>query len=83
MGLVLQDDGWRIPDENKPDRRIFDRLVEQFGIEPERTVFIGDSPVNIDAGCAAEFASIPAEPHSIDYLEPPSEGFFHPNRPRA
>jgi 2-haloacid dehalogenase len=34
---------------NKPDRRIFDHLVEQFDIEPERTVFIDDSPVNIDA----------------------------------
>jgi 2-haloacid dehalogenase len=34
---------------NKPDRRIFDHLVEQFDIEPERTVFIDDSPANIDA----------------------------------
>jgi 2-haloacid dehalogenase len=34
---------------NKPDRRIFDHLVEQFDIEPEEAVFVDDSPANIDA----------------------------------
>ena len=34
---------------NKPDRQIFDHLLEQFDIEPERTLFIDDSAVNIDA----------------------------------
>jgi 2-haloacid dehalogenase len=43
---------------NKPDRRIFDHLVEQFDIEPERTVFIDDSPVNIDAARGLGFRVI-------------------------
>jgi 2-haloacid dehalogenase len=34
---------------NKPDRRIFEHLLEQFDIEPEPTLFIDDSPANIDA----------------------------------
>lgn len=34
---------------NKPDRQIFDHLSKQFDIEPERTLFIDDSAVNIDA----------------------------------
>ena len=34
---------------NKPDQRIFDHLLEQFDIEPGRTVFVDDSPANIDA----------------------------------
>lgn len=43
---------------NKPDRRIFDHLVEQFDIEPERTVFIDDSPLNIDAARGLGFRVI-------------------------
>ena len=43
---------------NKPDRRIFDHLVEQFDIEPERTVFIDDSPANIDAARGLGFRVI-------------------------
>ena len=43
---------------NKPERRIFDYLVEQFDIEPEGTLFIDDSPTNIDAARALGFRVI-------------------------
>lgn len=43
---------------SKPDRRIFDHLAEQFGIEPHATVFIDDSPANIEAATALRFRAI-------------------------
>jgi 2-haloacid dehalogenase len=33
----------------KPDRRIFELVVERFGVDPSRTVFIDDKDVNVDA----------------------------------
>jgi 2-haloacid dehalogenase len=43
---------------NKPDRRIFEHLAEQFGIEAAATVFIDDAPANIDAATALGFCAI-------------------------
>ena len=43
---------------NKPDRRIFDHLAEQFEIEPEAAVFIDDSSANIDAARGLGFRVI-------------------------
>ena len=43
---------------NKPERRIFDHLTEQFGIEPAATLFIDDSSTNIDAAKALGFCAI-------------------------
>ena len=43
---------------NKPDRRIFDHLAEQFGIEPAATLFIDDSSANVDAAKALGFRAI-------------------------
>jgi 2-haloacid dehalogenase len=43
---------------NKPDRRIFERLVERFGIEPGASLLIDDSPANIDAARALGFGAI-------------------------
>ena len=43
---------------NKPDRRIFDHLAEQFGIEPTEAVFIDDSSANVDAAKALGFRAI-------------------------
>jgi 2-haloacid dehalogenase len=43
---------------NKPDRRIFEHLVEQFGIEPEEAVFVDDSAANIDAATDLGFCAI-------------------------
>jgi 2-haloacid dehalogenase len=43
---------------SKPDRRIFEHLAERFGIEPAATVFIDDSPANIDAAAALAFRAI-------------------------
>jgi 2-haloacid dehalogenase len=43
---------------NKPDRRIFDHLAEQFEIEPEAALFIDDSPANIDAARGLGFRVI-------------------------
>lgn len=36
----------------KPDHRIFRLLVERFALEPDRTLFVDDSDVNVDAARA-------------------------------
>jgi 2-haloacid dehalogenase len=43
---------------NKPDRRIFERLAEQFGFEPAAAVFIDDSSANVDVATALGFHAI-------------------------
>ncbi len=43
---------------NKPDRRIFEHLVEQFGIEPAAALFIDDSSANVHAARALGFRTI-------------------------
>src|SRR4029453_7784892 len=43
---------------NKPDRRIFEHLIEQFGIEPAAALFIDDSSANVDAATALGFRAI-------------------------
>jgi 2-haloacid dehalogenase len=43
---------------NKPDRRIFDYLIEQFAIEPQEALFIDDSSANVDAAKALGFHAI-------------------------
>ena len=43
---------------NKPDRRIFDHLAGQFGIEPAATLFVDDSSANVDAAKALGFRAI-------------------------
>ena len=43
---------------NKPDRRIFEHLVERFGIEPAAALFIDDSSANVNAATAMGFRAI-------------------------
>src|SRR5262245_26194655 len=43
---------------NKPDRRIFEHLIERFAIEPEQAVFVDDSAANIDAATDLGFCTI-------------------------
>jgi 2-haloacid dehalogenase len=43
---------------NKPDRRIFDRFIKQFGIEPEAAVFVDDSPANVEVAAGLGFRAI-------------------------
>ena len=43
---------------NKPDRRIFDHLAEQFGIEPTAALFIDDSSANVEAAKALGFGTV-------------------------
>jgi 2-haloacid dehalogenase len=43
---------------NKPDRRIFEHLIEQFGIEPAAALFIDDSSANVDAATALGFQAV-------------------------
>jgi 2-haloacid dehalogenase len=43
---------------NKPDRRIFEHLVERFEIQPAATVFIDDSAANLAAAAALGFRPI-------------------------
>jgi 2-haloacid dehalogenase len=43
---------------NKPDRRIFEHLIERFEIEPAATVFIDDSEANLVTAMALGFRAI-------------------------
>jgi 2-haloacid dehalogenase len=43
---------------NKPDRRIFELLIDRFGIEPAAALFIDDSAANVDAAAALGFRAI-------------------------
>ncbi|MFC4555135.1 HAD-IA family hydrolase [Georgenia faecalis] len=42
----------------KPDPAIFALLVERFGLTPAATVFVDDSPVNVDAAAAAGLRAV-------------------------
>jgi 2-haloacid dehalogenase len=42
----------------KPDRRIFELAVERFGVDPARTVFVDDKPVNVDAARGVGFRGV-------------------------
>ena len=44
---------------NKPDRRIFEHLVERFDVEPKAALFVDDSPANVDAARALGFHAVP------------------------
>ena len=43
---------------NKPDRQIFEHLVERFGIEPATALFIDDSSANVATAAALGFRAI-------------------------
>jgi 2-haloacid dehalogenase len=43
---------------NKPDRRIFEHLIEEFGIEPAAALFIDDSSANVEAAKALGFGTV-------------------------
>lgn len=42
----------------KPDRRIYELVVERFGVDPARAVFIDDKQVNVDAARGVGFNAI-------------------------
>jgi 2-haloacid dehalogenase len=42
----------------KPDRRIFETLCERTGLNPDRAIFVDDSPVNTAGAAAAGFDTI-------------------------
>lgn len=42
----------------KPDPEIYRRLVQRFGIEPRRAVFVDDMPVNVDAAWTLGFRAV-------------------------
>ena len=48
---------------NKPDQRIFEYVVERFGIAPAAALFIDDSSANVDAATALGF-------HAIQFTDP-------------
>lgn len=50
----------------KPDRRIYEHLLELTGFEPEKTVFIDDSAANVRA--AADLGMTPLRFHDPDTL---------------
>jgi len=43
----------------KPDQRIYEQAIQQFGINPASTVFIDDMPENVAAARALGFHAIP------------------------
>ena len=50
---------------NKPDRQIFEHLIERFGIEPATALFIDDSSANVAAAAALGF-------RAIQFTDPPA-----------
>jgi epoxide hydrolase-like predicted phosphatase len=42
----------------KPDREIFEKAIEQFGVEPENTVYVDDLPANINSASKLGFRAI-------------------------
>lgn len=60
----------------KPDRRIFDTAVSQFGIIPEETLFLDDSQANINAARALGFNAALVAPGSefIDIVKEQTAG---------
>jgi phosphoglycolate phosphatase len=70
-------DGSRTADETagKPDPRMLHELMRQFGVEPERTLMVGDTThdlqMAVNAGCASVGVSYGAhEPAAFDALNP-------------
>lgn len=48
----------------KPDKKIFDIVVEKFGIKPEETLFLDDSQRNLDAAAKLGFNTLLVKPGS-------------------
>ena len=42
----------------KPDARVFEALIERYGVEPSRTVFVDDSEANVVAAEALGFIGV-------------------------
>lgn len=42
----------------KPDRRMFELVVERFGVDPSRAVFVDDKAVNVDAARGVGFHGV-------------------------
>ena len=70
-------DGSRTADETagKPDPRMLRELMAQFGVEPERTLMVGDTThdlqMAVNAGCASVGVSYGAhEPDAFHVLKP-------------
>jgi glucose-1-phosphatase len=42
----------------KPDRRIFETAIKQFGLKPEKTVYIDDLPPNVESASSLGFKAI-------------------------
>jgi len=45
----------------KPDRKVFELLLDRFKLTPETTLFVDDSPRNVEAGRAAGMQAIEFE----------------------
>ncbi len=43
----------------KPDRQIYERLLQRFGLDPAATLFTDDSPVNVAAAASAGMDAVP------------------------
>lgn len=76
--LVLSDEQGVI----KPDRKIFEIAVAELGVDPQRTVMVGDNP-RADAGATAigaTFRLVPSEPgRPADTLLRAVRGACHPS----
>lgn len=51
----------------KPDLKIFQEVIDRFGIRPEETLFLDDSQTNLDAAASMGFATL---------LVPPGKEFY-------
>ena len=65
----------------KPDRRIFEILLERYGLEPRATVFVDDSKQNVEAAGAVGINAVHYT--SAQRLRQELRTFGAPLRPRA
>lgn len=67
----------------KPDPRIFTLVVARFGLTPERTLFVDDTPVNVTAAAASGLIARPFVDHDRLRAELRDLGVPVPARPRT
>ncbi len=61
----------------KPDKKIFDMVMEKFNISPEETLFLDDSKRNIDAASKLGFNTLLVEPGNEFYALLRQNGYIN------
>ena len=63
---------------SKPEKAFFDYVIKDVGLKPEETLYLDDSPANIEAGWEMGFRVCPVSP--LDDLDKLVEACLHTNQ---